>query len=456
MATQLIVSESFKSFIQERNSKISKYLADYYFYQNLPIYQDMFNGDDVNYLTFRKDGTISYLPKGKTHEENEDGTWKRDNRQAGKPSKIIQKTLNPRFKRLFKPKDFENFANSYKKKFSDNGFRFELWDANKIGRVYDMTIAEDSGSLGNSCMNRDSYCMDIYENCNFLKILVYLNEDNLLLGRALVWTIDENMTLMDRVYTTQDWMVDSFTDYARENNWWHKRNQNYSDKTLLVSPTGECIDKKLYISLDTQWDSYPYIDTFTHGGDGFLQNYRDSGCVYEYTKTDGTREGDEDSGRVWDEIDECYIDEDDSVSIDRGRYADYTTHINNTVYVESTGRYYWVDDDNIVKIGREFYEKDSGDIFCCPIDDEYYLLDDGNVVDIGVHDGEVVHEGHCITLYDGYICTSDDDTVELYDGSYALINDDNIVEIDGTYYPKDCDEVVEIDGEYKLAAEHVE
>src|SRR5690606_6439674 len=124
------------------------------------------------------------------------------------------------------------------------------------------------------------------------------------IGRALVWETDCGKTFMDRVYTSYDWLDEKFIEYAKEQGWWTLEHYNdYKYKTRWVDPAG--VQRKIYakISLDTDFESYPYLDTFTYGKDGFISNDRDD-TLYEYTETDGTRVGD---GMVYDEVDNEYI-----------------------------------------------------------------------------------------------------------------------------------------------------
>ena len=65
----LVFSESFKQFIKRCDNKIAYHLASY-IESNYPVYDLVFTDEFINYITFRNDGTISYLPKGKEHKEN--------------------------------------------------------------------------------------------------------------------------------------------------------------------------------------------------------------------------------------------------------------------------------------------------------------------------------------------------------------------------------------------------
>lgn len=49
-------------------------------------------------------------------------------------------------------------------------------------------------------MNGDSEYLDIYKYCKQLSILILKNNADELCGRALIWRISDDITLMDRVY----------------------------------------------------------------------------------------------------------------------------------------------------------------------------------------------------------------------------------------------------------------
>jgi hypothetical protein len=118
-----------------------------------------------------------------------------------------------------------------------------------------------------------------------------------------------------------------------------------------------------------------------------ITNYYD-GYQYEYTYTDGTRNGD--TERVYCEISGEHIDADDSRYVDRGRYSgdcvhyDHTIEINGDIWtiadvdrgdiVEVNGRWYRTNDDNIVEVDGEYYHVDD----CTYLDDdgEWVLADD--------------------------------------------------------------------------------
>ena len=363
-------SSSFRNFLSKREGKVADVL-----YRTLSkrAYRSNFSSvivtnKEIDYLTFRNDGTISYLPSGKEHLVTEDGEWSREGRQTGRAGKVIRKLFTPRALRMFKDSDFESFTNQYKASFADD-FKIEIWDRHKIKDVYDMDRIDGDGSLNNSCMNGDSDYLDIYEKCERLRIVVILNPEGNLAARALLWTISYDVVFMDRFYVAHDYLFDMMRNFAIDNGFYYKRDfKSYDSKTHMICPDGECKDFRWTILTNTSCDAYPYIDTFSYGSDGSLNNYGSG--EYTYCNTGGTREGDEE--RLYDSIAQCDIDYDYAVEINRGRYRGDWTHIDNTVVIGCNR--WWTEDDDIIYISGEYYEKDSDDIV--EIDGDYYLIDD--------------------------------------------------------------------------------
>ena len=241
-------------------------------------------------------------------------------------------------------------------------------DGHDIANVYsdEENIADGSGSLNGSCMNGcDSDFFDIYSNnAGTVQMLIKLNSDDLLIGRALIWKT-RSIVVMDRIYGS-DSTIQSFRQYAIENKIWCKAEQNYSNKTEFINPeTGEKETKHLTVSLDTDFSYFPYIDTFTYGDDGSLNNSEDG--KYKYDDTSGERE---ESG-VWDEVDNCYINEDDSVWVDS---IDGYTHYLNAVQDYNC--------DNILKsesiklYNGDYAHRGDSDIMYCDGDNESAHIDD--------------------------------------------------------------------------------
>ena len=408
LKTMIHYSRSFRQFLAESESKVAKIL---WRLNNKPYRPIMLTNAEIDYITFRKDGTISYLPAGKEHRQNDDGEWEREGRQNGRPAKVIRKLFHPRVQKFIKDVDFEAFSNAYKANFSDDGYEFTIHPNTKVKEVYDMERLEGDGSLNGSCMNGDVEYLDIYENCKQLRIVTLTNKDGLLCGRALLWNISDEITFLDRFYVVKDFMYDMFKDFAKDNGFWYKyRYMSYDDKSRMITPDGDVKYMNWTIRTNTDFDYYPYIDTFQFGNDGTLTNCSDE-TMYCYSNTGGDRQ----HTGTYDEINDCYIDQEDAIYIESGDrcYRDRTTHVDNCVNIGDS--WYHEDDSNIVKIGNTWYEKDSDEV--CVVDGEFCLMDDCVFSDF-------TDEYHL----------SDDCVYSDHHGTY--IPNDDAVEIFGKYYHK--------------------
>jgi hypothetical protein len=366
------------------------------------LIDNVLTADEINYLTFRGDnGNISYLPKGKEHKVTTDGKWMRDGRQDGKPGKVMRKIFTKAALKLFKETDFEIFNNKFKAKFTD-GFKFDILPASEIPNVYLDDNRSEDGSLGGSCM-RDvsSDYFDIYTHCKHLRIVTLRDKEGVLHGRALLWNVlidNEEATFIDRFYVSKDSLYEKFVEFAIDKGFYYKQYyKTYDSKTLWVAPDGTKVDVGVTIKTPTDFGCYPYIDTFSYGDDGSLNNFGDG--RYTYNNAEGTRDGD---GLI-DDITGDRIEEDESVCIDRGRYEGYRTHVDNATEVD--GEWWWCDEDkimyceetnqyelaeNVVSVNGSTYLHDSDQIVFCSagqMEGEYILRDEAYEVN-----GKIYHE----------------------------------------------------------------
>lgn len=426
----LQVSKSFRRFLRESDSRVANFISRALYYHDCGYYrwcEMMITDKDVNYLTLRDDGTISYLPKGKKHVLNDDGRWARDNRQNGRPAVIIKKVLTKHALKLFKDAEFEAFVNQYKSACDAEHKHFVVKENKDIPDVYCMERERGGGTLDDSCMNGDHDYLSIYKFCPHVKILCLMNVKGQLAGRALLWSLPDGNTLVDRMYVAQDHYYDMFIDYAEKNGWMYKKKyKTYADSMDFILK-GEHISRSYKLKTDTDFSYYPYIDTFRYGGDGWLSNDEDSGYLYEYTCTSGGREGD---NRV-----ECaksgeWIDEDDARYIERGQYSGYYLHCDYTIYCETDQYYYYEDDDNIVQVGRYWYRTDDDEIV--EVQGDWYMKDDEDIC-YSEHDGEWYMRDDCewSDYHEDHIL-SDDCVYSNHHESY--IRDTEAYEVAGEYF----------------------
>lgn len=191
-------------------------------------------------------------------------------------------------------KDIENFVNVYKSSKVDDSKKFELVNGSLIRKYYLYSnYSKNSGSLGGSCM-RGSECQRYFKiytkNPEVCQLLVYLDEQGKVLGRALVWKIFkkelykvadqtpfecEAEYFMDRVYTANDSDVLKFISYAKEKGWLYKQKMTSDERIGLVFKyEDQIIFGKLIVKLHRlHFNKYPFVDTLSYSnGDSMISN----------------------------------------------------------------------------------------------------------------------------------------------------------------------------------------
>ena len=286
---------------------------------------------EVSMLTFRTDGSflISFLPKDKDPEYTEDGTWARRNRQEGRIGKVFQSAIVKQFKQS----EWENFVNLFKAEICQCD-TFRLVSGEDIRKWYDGKNYDSfKGTLGNSCMRYEEAqkFFDIY--VDNAKMLI-TTKSGKLTGRAIVWEINENTTILDRIYTCHDYLEQCFIDYAKEHKWIIRSNNSLlhtGDEQLWLTPEDNYTNSKhldFKIKLKSEYDYYPYVDSFRYLSSDRLtlttwQN------AYSLDSTDGNYcdmdpcmccddcgrefygyDGDMPEGLHWSEWDGCYLCDD--------------------------------------------------------------------------------------------------------------------------------------------------
>ena len=199
----------------------------------------------------------------------------------------------------FLDKDLEEFVNLYKATVDKMNDRFQYFESIKgqeIGHWYHYSnYKERQGSLGSSCMSnvRTDY-FDIYiSNPDVCELVILKSEedDSLIVGRALLWTLSDGKKFMDRIYTIKDSDVQLFRDWAKENGWYSKFYNSSGDSGLANSPEGERVDLG-NITIDIKkgmYEAYPYLDTLKYFNPvrGTLSNIRSGGDDYILEDTGG-------------------------------------------------------------------------------------------------------------------------------------------------------------------------
>lgn len=190
-------------------------------------------------------------------------------------------------------KEIEEFVNLYKASKVDTSKRFDIVSGPAIKDYYlQGSYAGDTGTLAKSCMRYEK-CQPFFKiytrNTDECRLLVYLDENNLLLGRALVWKIHSQQLFrdpatpyetkaeyfMDRVYTVNESDTLKFLEYANKNGWLVKNRMSASnEESLVFQHKGNVIFGRITVRLGRlHFDHYPYVDTLKFSdGDSLISN----------------------------------------------------------------------------------------------------------------------------------------------------------------------------------------
>lgn len=253
----LYLSDAFVSILDRFRSSSS--IAELFLKRN---YKEDILEDYVDYISICETdiNKISYLTKDRIAKLGNEDPWTTSKRYSARPGALAGKIF-----RNLPAKEVENFNNQYRATIMRNDFKFEVVSGKDITKYYFAgSYAAEKGSLGASCMkyqNCQGY-FDIYTTNSAVKMLVMLDEDDKLMGRALLWDFDGNK-VMDRIYTTNDMELPyHFKAWANKNEYIYKKEQKWNN-TIQFESHGKRIDHKFGIKLENvEFERYPYIDTF--------------------------------------------------------------------------------------------------------------------------------------------------------------------------------------------------
>ena len=404
-------SNSFVEFLEQtrEQSKVSKYLHHYVRGNN--IVARHIATDKMNYLTFRKNGTISYLPFGRELKYTDNGEWSRDGRQEGKPARVITQIMRSALVNCLNNRDLEIFSNLYRGQATDL-YTIKEAVGDEILEIYNL-----DGSF-TSCMNgnSNSYKLKLYsENPNQVRLL-YVRTNDYCNARALMWIDKFGNKIIDRVYGNEEFRT-MFRDYAKQIGAWKKVYDGAGHSDFIPPDDDDNEEKDFYIELENNAHHYPYIDTFCYMNDedgvivltnnedfdankklqdtgGGFENMRGISCY-------GRRGTYQEEECVWSDYHDAWLHEDDYINIDNDNYY-YSDgercdaiRINgrrtNWVLVEDCEEVECVNKDDI---DDGIVEYDSLSTFTC------YKLPDGSLiptdcadtVEVFVIDGEIMGE----------------------------------------------------------------
>ncbi len=247
-----------------------------------------------------KDDTISFLPSNKLPKD-----WDQDDepslpytlpgRSEIKVGRIIRALLkiaeiSSRLDSDIADKDYELFVNAFKSLKVDTKREFKLVNGEEIHKYYQMKNYYSShGALGGSCMaDEGKSTFKVYtENPKKVQLLILIDGDGKIHGRALVWKLKESPCeakyFMDRVYTNADSDVIKFKNFAEEKGFLYKqKNNSYVEDNVKFFYKGQSLLGEVKVKLDGDFKNYPFIDTmcFLSKKMGDLSNIPTEDCFF--------------------------------------------------------------------------------------------------------------------------------------------------------------------------------
>lgn len=265
--------------------------------------EDWLEDDDTKQNFFDvtdKEDTVSFLPHNrvpKDWDQDEDPSlpYNTKGRNEIKIGRIIRNLLkiaeiSDKIDFDIVEKDYEDFVNVFKSLKVDTSREFKLVNGEDIHKYYQMKNYYSShGALGGSCMaDEGKSTFKVYtENPRKVQLLVLIDNNGKVHGRALVWKLKESPCeakyFMDRVYTNADSDVIKFKQFAEEKGFLYKqKNNSYIEDNVKFMYKGKPLMGEIKVKLDGDFSNYPFIDTlcFLSKKMGDLSNIPSKDCYF--------------------------------------------------------------------------------------------------------------------------------------------------------------------------------
>lgn len=379
-------------------------------------YLSIDNSESRNFH-MRKNGDVTFLPGGKKCLISDNDKWLHDNRQKMKLGKAIKHLLGT----TLRDSQIEDINNRIKSKYTFTN-TISVVNGEDILKYYLHTSYakyENIGTLYDSCMKHES-CQEwlqIYaDNDDQVSLVISLNTEGKLTGRALLWHKVENgsdnkYTVMDRIYGNEI-TQEAFKKHALKQGWWHKVRQTYNHN-IFVNSLGQTLDRG-WVTLANNNDYYPYMDSFKYTDDWsdghvILDMYDGS---YTLDSVNGGPANDEnDDDYVYDRNGDRYHVDDTHYDDIRDEYI----HVDDAQYCETDETYCYY--ENAIELECGNYAHPDGSNYC-------YSEYDGMHYD----NDKAFYSEYC----EDYFSASDE--AECYIHGYVHVDYIKTITIDGVDY----------------------
>ena len=295
LSTGIVVSQEMEKFLRAYSTITTQFFFD--------LDSKSVKTDELNFLDI-EDQKITYIDtqkyRGIASIEAYSPQFKSKRIQIS-PSRIFSKLFDQKMvERHISGSDLEYFTHLVKAYFGPP-LTLEVVTGEDIKKYYSVrTYSKGNGSLNKSCMRYDENQEYFGIYMDNAKMLVGFDGSGNVSARALLWDEvgmikDDNgpiqfIKLMDRIYTNIDKDVVQLKDWAKDNGYAYKYEQNHNEKETIVI-NDKIVKARLFVTIPNLYSNYslfPYMDTFSYGFNelDILTNktFRlDSGRVVKYS-----------------------------------------------------------------------------------------------------------------------------------------------------------------------------
>lgn len=319
--SKVIFSKSFENFLlNNQDKKVFRLLWKL---------QHIAKVDKCNYITLRKDEKITYHPRPTNQLFTDNKDWKREGRQEIKPLALLVLLYGSSIKKFISNKDIEDATNVIKTFDAAPTINESTFD-----HIYDINTSDWAQS---SCMSGKGYIELYNDNKDVFKAIVFKSGTEII-GRCLLVTIDDKFSFYDRIYYKGAEHYQAIVNcIIKEDKHYYKTYNSIGCDSFTFR--GQSYNKCVSVDASLNVNDYlPYMDTLRYYdiNDNTLQNFEPS---EGYLLNDTCGGFEEINKGVWDDVNQCYIDEQDAVCIEFGHREGEYTHIDNCYYSDANNGY---------------------------------------------------------------------------------------------------------------------